>query len=767
MLRVGSTRFIHHLLSRVIFPEADLAGLDKQEIKKIDWGQRALYVAAGFTLLLFGTLWANGFSANHLRLEQLRSLLQGQQRQESVAQDNAKRVLPSLDSSYSATRVFPEPDDVSLLQRAGLYQYDAVQPVVYQAYRERLESLLLPRVSRQIEAQIRANLSNRERLLDNLRAYLMLNLVERRDPAYLRDWLATDWSRLYPGDSRTQQGLNDHFERLLAAPFGALPLNEPLVAQARDVLRGEALANVLYRALRERARELPSYRLGQKLGPQGDQIEGSDYDIPGLYTQQGYQRYFLTQGADLARQLLQDNWVLGKSGTLSPADFNRLLVDVEQLYFRDYSDHWASAIGRLSLEKLGTTRQGARQISALTAASSPLLKLLAEIRENTRFDGIASASDEPDATDQDTADKPAPAARLASAAAGMAKSVLTNSLPDSARKSLVRRFEPLHQLLDKDGAPVDRLVSTLQALDELQQQLAGLDNASAPEQAAFELAKTRMTGRRDAINQVRSAAVQLPQPIGRWLGQLAEDSWMLVLADAQRYINQRYQSDLHGTYRASLQKRYPFNAHSESEVAIADFREFFKAQGSAERFFDTYLKPFVSGGPGQHQVRLVDGRGLQLSRQFLHQMDLAHRIQRSFFGENVNEPQIAFKLEPYSLDPNLGRADFRFGDSQLEYRHGPIVQAPFSWPAQANDGRTSLVVEEIDGRRLGIEKNTGPWSLFRLLDLMQLEYHSGRDVLMVKANLGGRRVNYLLYSQRAPSPFDIAMLREFKLPASL
>lgn len=64
-------------------------------------------------------------------------------------------------------------------------------------------------------------------------------------------------------------------------------------------------------------------------------------------------------------------------------------------------------------------------------------------------------------------------------------------------------------------------------------------------------------------------------------------------------------------------------------------------------------------------------------------------------------------------------------------------------------------------------RTPGPWSLFRLLDLMDVDYHSGRGVLILKANLGGLHANYLLHSQRSPNPFDIGLLRSFKLPATL
>ena len=53
-----------------------------------------------------------------------------------------------------------------------------------------------------------------------------------------------------------------------------------------------------------------------------------------------------------------------------------------------------------------------------------------------------------------------------------------------------------------------------------------------------------------------------------------------------------------------------------------------------------------------------------------------------------------------------------------------------------------------------VGKDSGPWALFRLLDQMQVEQHSGRDVLLLKANLSGLQAKYLLHSQRSPNPFD-------------
>jgi len=767
-LRSGRSRFIHHLLSRVIFPEADLAGLDKRERSRIHWGQRALYVGALVALGLFGLLWAGSFSANHERLEHLRDLAQQwtQQRSAVTARDDAMAVLKPLDTSYEATRVFPPKGDVSLHERGGLYQGEPSNPLLKTAYERELEAQLLPRVAQMLEGQIRANMKDRERLLNSLRAYLMLNMKDRRDPAWLKDWIAADWSTRYTGNTAVQNGLNAHLDRLLKLPF-IYPLNDALVAQARQVLRSESLANVVYRMLREQARSLPEYRLSQHLGPQGGLFVGTDYVIPGFYTQQGYQQYFSVQGSALVTDILRDNWVLGEGSGISGMDLRRLMVELEQLYFRDYANYWSEAVGQVALQPFNDAGEGADQVAGLTSANSPILQLLVEVRENTRFQPVAdTAEDVADVADK-VAAKGGKLGKVAAAAAGKASEALTKNLPDTAKKSLQRRFDPLHRLLDDNNGPAADLNPALQALNDLQLQLASLARASAPDQAAFEMAKTRMSGQRDALSALRNASGRLPRPVSVWFNVLAEDTWRLVLNDSYQYLNQRYQSELYSFYGKAISKRYPFSAHSTSDVAISDFREFFKAQGIADRFFETYMRPFVSGDPGNYRLRSIDGHSLPMSKVYLDQMAAAQVIRQSFFADNPAEPQVQFRLEPYTLDPAVSRAEFRFGNQMIEYRHGPIVPVSFKWPTDAEDGRTSLVLEKMAGRPVGIEKNTGPWSLFRLFDLMQTEYLTGRDVLVLKADLGGLRANYLLMSPRTPNPFDMGVLRTFRMPVQL
>jgi len=764
-LRAGRSRFIHHLLSRVIFPEAELAGLDSREANRIHWRHRALYGGAVFVLIGFALAWAHGFSSNHDRLENVRELAGQltQLRSGLNPEDDELVALKVLDTSFDASTVFPDVDAIALHERSGLYQGEPSNRVLVNAYRRDLEKQLLPRVAASLERQIRSNLQDRDRLLGSLRAYLMLDLSERRDADWLKDWIATDWSIRYSGNTSAQNGLGGHLQRLLDEPFN-YPLNTELVTQARQILRGESMANVVYRALRDQAHGLPTYRLGQHLGSHGAVFSGADYIIPGFFTQQGYQQSFVSKGPALVSTILRDNWVLGEGSNISEMDLRRLMVELEQLYFRDYANHWSEAVGRVGLQSFTTAAEGADQLASLTAAHSPLLQLLIEIRDNTHFQTL---DEQTELLKTNGSKKTTALGNVAKAAAEQAKDAVAKALPDTAKKSLQRRFEPLHRLLDENNGPAADLIPTLQALNEMQLQLSNLARSSQQEQTAYELAKGRMAGQRDPIGSLRNTSARLPAPINGWLNATADDTWSLVLADAYQYLNQRYQSELLSFYGNALDKRYPFNAHSTSDVALNDFREFFKTQGVMDKFFDSYLRPFVSGTPGSYRLRSVDGRSLPMSRGFLEQMANAHVIRRSFFAENPNEPQVQFKLEPYTLDPSVSRAEFRLGNQQMEYRHGPIIPASFKWPVDAEDGRTSLVLEKIAGRALGIEENTGPWSLFRLFDLMQTEYLRGRDVMVLKANVGGLRVNYLLSSQRSPNPFDMNAIRRFRLLGQL
>jgi type VI secretion system protein ImpL len=141
-------------------------------------------------------------------------------------------------------------------------------------------------------------------------------------------------------------------------------------------------------------------------------------------------------------------------------------------------------------------------------------------------------------------------------------------------------------------------------------------------------------------------------------------------------------------------------------------------------------------------------------------------IQSSFFADTPDQLGIVFRLQPYSMDATLHRATFTLGDTQVEYRHGPIMIKEFRWPVAAEHSVASLVTERFDGNAVGFKEAAGAWSLFRLLDRMESEPHRGMEIKVLKAEVAGARVNYLL-TTRLPDPFDPETLRGFALPMAL
>jgi len=745
--------FVQGLFKQVIFAEAGLAGLQTSERRRLHLRQGLLILAASGVVVGSGALWTHSYSANHQRLMQLAQLI-APQPPATPGSDATLALLPLLDSRLAATQVFPAVTDARRIERAGLYQGESSRPVLVTAYEDALRQQLLPEVAALLEAQVQATLNDREKLMDNLRAYLMLNLPERRDATWLAERVAAQWAALYGGDSSAQNRLNAHFSYLLRLSFES-PLNAERAAAARQALRGESLAGVIYRVLRDQARNLEPYRLAEGAG-----VTVGEPLIPGFFTQQ-YVQHFEKQGQRLVNGIVQDNWVLGEGGDLSPMDMRQLMQELEQRYFSEYADTWSRALSRVRLEPSETLREHVDTLAGLSSMQSPLVRLLQQVHEHTRFPtaherlgGVQKAIERGTSTQSE-------------AAAGLLSGLQAQAVPDSARRALLRRFEPLHQLLDAERNPDGEWLQALRLLHEWHLQLVALNREGATEQAAFKLVKQRMEGQQPLLGQLRDRAARLPLPLKGWLEAIADDSWRLLLDDAYVHVNQRYQSEVYGFYAKAIQRRYPFNAQAAGEVALGDFQEFFKPRGAMARFYETYLKPFVSTEGSRFRLRGLDGRSLPMSRSSLEQLAKAQLIRLGFFSEEQGEWAVRFTLAPYSLDPTVSRAVLRIGDKQLEYRHGPIVPTTFHWPEEADNGRSSLVLERGAQRPFGIEKNSGPWSFFRFLDLMQSEPANGRNAQVLKADLAGLRANFLLSSARHPGPFQMAAWRTFRLPEQL
>lgn len=724
--------FIDQLLGSTIAERADSVTLTDEHRKRQRTSRRLTVATATTCIALFTLAWALRYDREAEQLQQLAQLGQHFTR-DAVrvhAHTRIEPLLQQLDARYAATLIPQQSDAGQVLQYLGLEQSAMTLPVVEQTYAEGLQAFLLPLVARQLEYRLRTDLDDRQQLLGHLRAYLMLALPERLDPAYLNDWMRNEWERRYPAQPDVRASLHAHFERLLAEPLPPSTLNQPLIAETRTLLLHEPLAQLCYRLLLEQSRSLPAYRLDTQLGRHHQLLAARPVEIPGFYSKAGYERLLEAKGPGLIRELLADDWVLGSGRSAHDQAGHTVLAELEAIYFQDYAEHWTRALASLQLQKVAGY-EARNDLAALSSADSPLLALLGQIRLHTRLVDDTDAAPSPD------------------------------------KQALQQHFSHLHRLLDDAAKPQPALAMALESIGALQLQLAQLDDASTRDLLAFRMAGARMQRHHDAISAARNSATQLPAPLQLWVIQLADQSWQSVLRASAEYVNGRYRHEVYRPYKDALADYYPFNPESARDVELDDFGRFFQREGTLQRFTSQYLEPFLISTGAGYRLRLLDGRALPLSTQLLSQLNRASTIHSSFFAADPFSPSIGFRLEPYSLDASLGRSSFDYGNQQLEYRHGPIVPVAFSWPATLNESRITLTLEDLSGRRMSLQQSQGTWSLFRLLDQLTIEQPAQRDAIQLRASIGGMRAQYLLHSQRAPNPFEPGLLASFKLPARL
>lgn len=268
------------------------------------------------------------------------------------------------------------------------------------------------------------------------------------------------------------------------------------------------------------------------------------------------------------------------------------------------------------------------------------------------------------------------------------------------------------------------------------------------------------------ITQIRIAAERLPEPVRTWFMDISDQTWRLTLDKAADYVQLQYRTDVVSIYQNTIQGRYPF-ADAEKDVTLGDFNEFFKKGGVLDQFITGPLKPFFIVKGGELLSRSIDGQGIRLSRRTLQQFQHAVQIQKAFFADAGGQAAVSFKVQPLELDPSVLKAEFVYSGQSLVYQHGPIVPIDLSWPMSQGSSLASITLQDLNGRETLQLKQSGPWSLFRLLDHCEVRPHGGDDQLEVLINHQGRQAQYLFSGNHTPNPLQRRLLAGFDLSENL
>lgn len=749
----GKAYFIERLLKNVIFQESGLAGVNRR-LQLWKFGLHSLaYVACAAILVLGLVSLTVSYRANAAYVSTVgdaAAVLSARELAPNAALP-AEALLPRLDALRAVVDAATQYDgDVPWRMRAGLYRGKSLGESAHEAYLRELNAVLAPVMATRFADQVRSSVAVPDRLYEYLKAYLMLGDVDHRDADHLRVINRIELRSMYPSDESTRTRLAAHFEALLANPddMHSVPLDKELIEQARYALRTASLPVLMYSRLKlSHANDTKrALRLDLAAGPSANlalvRTSGASLSepVPALYTRDVFREVNSTGKYELLKQFAADEWVFGSS-LLDVRNSGALVYEMINLYEQDYIRTWDGVLRDVQVRPTANARELTELLGVLASPASPLKGFLAAVAENTNLKKAEEAEAAPAVPAQ------AAGAMAAVSKASQLASVLGAPPPgaDEPGTKVTEHFEPIRMLVQgpPGAAPIDALLATLaQTHQQLQSIGSGLGDVSA-------LDALVKSGQADALKSLQAQARQLPAPISDMVAQIGARSESIALGQARGDLARRYEELVLRECRELIERRYPIDPKSTSDVPLQDFGRVFGYGGVFDSFFREHLASLVDVSRTPWRWR-EGAAAIGGSAALLRQFQQAARIRDVYFKPGTQVPEARFTLTPGSLDAATTRFSLDLDGQQFVYRHGPQQATPMMWPGGAV-GQVAIVFEESGGGGPNIVRQ-GPWAWFRVIDLAQTKRLSDTRLELTFA-AGGHEMRTILDAASVRNPF--------------
>jgi len=769
----GKSYFITRLLKEVIFAESELVGLNQKVEKRRTLLQQAFYASALFLTVGCAGLWTHSYMQNQELLTQFSentAVYNSLSKQASDTQVDFLVLLKQMDALRAVRDVYPA-DDIPWAIRAGLYQGDELRTLATSNYQKQLKNHFLPMIKTRLEQRMLSEESNNVELLYQLlRVYLMLGNTDKIDVNLIRPWVKVDWDNRFPVN--TQEQLTQHLDALLKLELPVQPMDESLIKEVRNILTQIPVAQQVYMRIKAEALQNhdADFNLGNELGSSGERVftvnNGSlaSAVIPGLYTYNGFHQVFLNESKDLAKQTVEQRWVLGKDSFAGGKDLNQLEKKLFNYYYADYIKRWDDLLTNLKIRKPANLNQSIEILEIVSGYDSPLRRLLEAVERETSLTRVAAVN-AGNALDKlkEGAKAIQPGSRMQKLL-NTAKSAGGDSLVvDRTGKDVEKYFSRLNEQVKKSsagGAPIDQIIVDLSTLYGTMAELGSTSDSGA---AAVDMAK-QGDGGGEVIAKMQRQSARLPEPMKTLVKELASGNQGLIMGGVRTQLNRTLQTDVSLLCKSSIQGRYPFSKSSRMETTLQDFGKFFAQGGVMDQFFNTHLKTFVDTTRRRWRVISQNNQTVGISASTLKQFQNANKISNVFFQSGGQAPKVQFELKPIYLDAKASKFWLNLEGQQTNYRHGPIRSVRFSWPG-TSPGLVRFGFETLAGKQISGSEE-GAWAWFKLLDKMKVT-QSSTNVHIITFELSGFTAKYELRANSVINPFSFAELTNFQCPSRI
>jgi type VI secretion system protein ImpL len=459
--------------------------------------------------------------------------------------------------------------------------------------------------------------------------------------------------------------------------------------------------------------------------------------VPELFTKNCWDTYIKEAIAVWSHAPERDIWILGKDQTLDSdlRDPEKLASGLGDFYFQEYSQAWwlfLQGIRYAPMEDLNSASEALKKLSDLK--NSPLKLILDAVAQQTRFEIKQTAKGLP-----------------AKMAEGVKKAFEPShtsevSLVEDSARSVNKEFAKLHILSPAPGGGEE---SSKELADLLGQYASLYENLqyiqSDPGLRAKDVASGILERQEGEIPKAfKAIQTALPEsdfdPVAReaLFEQPLANVWGVILKEARKGLDNRWQSSIYDVYDKMLAPYYPFNPQGR-DAPIPEVFEFFRPrEGIVAKFIDQEIKPFVKLDTWESIP--WRGQGLSLSDQAMAAIDKAKEISQALFtpeGLKVNfrlqadwpEPVGAkSEMQKRAIKATIERVTIEIDGRQYLYEMGAEKWGNFSWPGTEGTlgARLTLFYREYGNIS---QKAEGAWGWFRLLDKAEIveiaptEYH--------------------------------------------
>ena len=805
----GKSFFIHDLLKRVVIPEQGWVSHDRNAVR------RAMVIRtvslSAIALLTLGTAGALGYSywknlslVNTAEAEtRAYAAAASEELNRDIIDDTDLRpIVPLLNDLSRIPAGYGDSEDPSLWEGLGLGQRDRLNVVATETYAEALERMLRPRLILDIEQRMPKIIASGEmtQIYRALKVYLLLGKQgESTDDSAIQAWFTENWQKEYPGLNGADfiRELQDHLTAMLKLDDKREPLvglDQTTVERARAAIAQLPLDEQAFALIRDGAIAdgLADWTLNDALEADATVVfatrDGSDVStlrVPGLYTYDGFWKYFVGQLRVVGEDLRRDQWVLGDAA--SSADIERRLerldLDLLERYRREFVGAWGGMLDNLTLASMVADKPRYAALGAAASASaSPVLQLVEQVDKQTylsrKFDEAEAAAEAAQANGpggDGVANDVGSAVgnRIRSRTTGTTRILLDalaansdggvpavpgtdgESLPDMTAiiepiEAISEEFNDWHVLLlgNPGQRPIDTILGNLGAIWENMR--LSVSNPEMPDTLP------------PLLNSLTQYNSQLPEPMARMLSR-AEGDFRSGASDASIETMNRALSDrITFMCRDTIKTSFPF-ADSSRSLSIDNFARFFGPGGTMDAYFTEFLEPYVERTADGLTWRADKEITARLSDNTLLQFERAERIRRAFFAGGGTSPSVEITVAQVDAHPTIQEAELAINDEIVRTVTGSLPRT-IVWPGSGKS--TAVTIMPSLDRPNQLRDAGSAWTIIPFLARASSREQRG-DTLRATFMIGGRNITYDFTINAIANPFVMPELREFECPQSV